>query len=83
MNQVTDDAIAHAIEDLAARRGPDKSICPTEAARALAEDWRPLLGPVRRVAAALARAGRIDILRHGKPIDPGAMRGVVRLRVRS
>ena len=83
MTQVPDDAIARAIEDLAARRGPSKSICPAEAAQALAEDWRPLLGPVRRVAADLARAGRIDILRHGKPIVPEAMRGVIRLRTRA
>ena len=64
-------------------RGPDKSICPSEVARALAEDWRALMGDVRRGAARLAEAGRIDILRKGKPIDPATMRGVIRLRSRS
>lgn len=65
-------------------RGPDRSICPSEVARALAggDDgpWRPLMGPVRRAAADLARAGRIEILRKGKPVPPEAMRGVIRLR---
>ena len=65
-------------------RGPDRSICPSEVARALAggDDgpWRPLMAPVRRAAAALARDGRIEILRKGKPVPPEAMHGVVRLR---
>jgi hypothetical protein len=65
-------------------RGPDRSICPSEVARALAggDDgpWRPLIGPVRRAAVELARAGSIEILRKGKPVPPEAMRGVIRLR---
>lgn len=61
-------------------RGPDKSICPSEVARALAPEWRPLMGSVRRSAIGLAQAGRIDILHKGKKVDPGAIRGVIRLR---
>jgi hypothetical protein len=68
---------------LAGARGGDGSICPSEVARGLAADWRPLLGPVRRIAARLARAGRIDILRKGRPIDPDEVRGVIRLRIRA
>ncbi len=61
-------------------RGPGKSICPSEVARALdPEGWRTLLGPVRQAAAALAREGRIAILRKGKPVAPAEMRGVIRL----
>ena len=63
-------------------RGPDKSICPSEAARALAPEWQALMGPVRRVAIRLATAGRIEILRKGRPVDPAAVRGVIRLRVK-
>ena len=53
-------------------------------ARALSpDDWRPLMARIRREAAALAREGRIDILRKGKPVDPEAeIRGVIRLRTR-
>ena len=64
-------------------RGPEKSICPSEVARALDEDWRTLMTDVRRSAVRLAEAGRIDILRKGKPIEPGAIRGVIRLRSRA
>ncbi len=64
-------------------RGPDKSICPSEVARNLAQEWRPMLHPVRQEAVRLALAGRIDLLRKGKPIDPAEMRGVIRLRAKS
>ena len=80
----TGDAIREEILRQTAARGPDRSICPSEVARALAGGeegpWRPLMGPVRRAAAELARAGRVEILRKGKPVPPEAMRGVVRLR---
>lgn len=77
----SDSDIAATILRLAGERGPDASICPSEAARSLAEEWRPLLGPVRRVAARLAQDGRIDILRKGRPIAPADMKGVIRLRI--
>ena len=59
-----DDAIRREILRQTAARGAERSICPSEVARALAgggEDgpWRPLMGPVRRAAFELARAGRI------------------------
>jgi hypothetical protein len=66
-----------------AARGAGGSICPSEVARALDPDWRKLLAPVRRAAAQLAEAGRIDILRKGKPVAPLAMRGVIRLRFKA
>ncbi len=65
-----------------AARGPDKSICPSEVARSLAEDWRPLMHLVRQAAVTLAHDGQIDILRKGKPIDPAAIHGVIRLRIK-
>ena len=69
---------------IAAERGPEKSMCPTDVARAVsAENWRPLLGAVRKVAADLARQGKIEILRKGKPINPDDIRGVIRLRATS
>ena len=67
-----------------AARGPAKSICPSEVARALAggDDgpWRPLMTPVRAAAMALQQAGAIEILRKGKPVPPEQVRGVIRLR---
>jgi hypothetical protein len=70
------------ILQIAAERGEEKSFCPSEVARALSEDWRPLLTHVRAAARRLAEAGQIDILRHGKPIEPAAMKGVIRLRLK-
>ncbi len=78
------EAITTVMLQIAAERGPEKSLCPTDVARAVsAEDWRPLLGAVRKVAADLARQGKIEILRKGKPINPDEMRGVIRLRATS
>lgn len=81
-----DDALAAAILALLAARGPAKSICPSEAARAVAgsdqpEAWRRLMPATRRAAAALAKAGRIEIARKGRVVDPDAVKGVVRLRL--
>ena len=59
------------------------SICPSEVARALAPQWRGLMQRVRDVAFALSRERRIDILRKGRPIEPQAVRGVIRLRLRN
>ncbi len=67
-----------------ASSGPDRSICPSDVARAIAGGetgpWRPLMGPVRQAALELQREGRIEILRKGKPVPPEAVRGVIRLR---
>lgn len=64
-------------------RGTEKSICPSDVARALAgsdtEKWGPLMQPVRRVAVRLALEGRVAILRKGKPADPNAFKGVYRI----
>jgi hypothetical protein len=68
---------------LVAARGPDKTICPSEVARAAAGDqpdaWGPLMQPVRRVAVRLANEGRVVITRKGKAVDPNNFKGVYRL----
>ncbi len=79
----SDREIEAAILSLVEEYGPAKSVCPSQAARALAPAWQPLMGPVRRVAIGLAQAGRIHILRKGRPVDPAEVRGVIRLRLRS
>jgi hypothetical protein len=81
---MSEPAIRDAILAQTSARGATKSICPSEVARALEpEDWQKLMPRIRREAAVLAREGRIDILRKGKPVDPEAeIRGVIRLRIR-
>lgn len=77
------DVVSSTILRLTAAGGPGKSIAPEEAARAAAEvlgvDWHSLLQEVRNSAVALAREGRIVILRKGKPADPDSFKGVYRL----
>lgn len=78
-------AIEATILRLCAERGPEKSICPSEVARALAGPdetrWRLLMHPVREVAFDLAREGRIQVLRKGRPIALEQARGVIRLAI--
>lgn len=77
---VTDAKIAEVLRDLLLQRGVEKSICPSEVARALTQDWRPLMPDVRRVAVALPD---VDIVQKGVVLtDPVAARGPVRLRVK-
>ncbi|HTI01383.1 MAG TPA: DUF3253 domain-containing protein [Acidisoma sp.] len=71
-----------AILHLAAQHGPGKSFTPTDVAQQLAENWRPLLNHIRAAARRLAEKGQIEILRHGKPIEPSAIKGVIRLRLK-
>jgi len=69
-----------AIMDLVSQRGVGKTICPTEAARAISDDkWRRALPDVRAEAVRLAKAGKIAIYRKGKPVDPDDFKGVYRL----
>ncbi len=77
-----DAAIEAELLRLVTERGVAKSICPSEVARALAENWQPLLGRVRTVAVRLSVEGKIDVLRKGKPVPPEEVRGVIRLRLR-
>ncbi|MES2189895.1 MAG: DUF3253 domain-containing protein [Pseudomonadota bacterium] len=78
---VTDQQIREAIAELLKRRQPPATICPSEAARALAPgDWRPLMPQVRAVAIAMARSGVLDIRQGGKTVRPDEpVRGPIRL----
>ncbi len=67
---------------LTAALPPGKSITPSDVAMAMTTDWQAKLTAVRRAAIRLAIAGRIDILRKGKPVDPIGVKGVIRLRIR-
>jgi hypothetical protein len=71
-----------AILDLLARRDPGRTICPSDAARALGGDagFRPLMPLVRDAARALVADGRIEVTQSGRPVDPDGARGAIRLR---
>jgi hypothetical protein len=73
-----------AILGLLARRDPGKTICPSEAARALGGDvgFRALMPLVRDAARELVSAGEIDVTQRGAPVDLDTARGPIRLRRR-
>ena len=73
------EAVRTAILDLALRRGRERSLCPSEVAKTLAEDWRPLMPKVRAVAATMPE---IMATQGGREVDPLAARGPIRLRLR-
>jgi hypothetical protein len=71
------------ISQMVATRGPDKTICPSEVARALAgdgQDFRPLMPHVREAAAQLAERGAIAVTQKGRPVeDARSVKGPIRL----
>ena len=75
-------AAERAILELLARRDPGKTICPSDAARALGGDdgFRPLMPVVRDAARALVAAGRIEVTQRGRPVDLDTARGAIRLQ---
>jgi hypothetical protein len=79
-----EERLAATIRTLVRHRGPDATICPSDAARAAGGSrWRTLMGPARAVARRLAGDGTIEILQRGAVVDPeGPWKGPIRLRLR-
>jgi hypothetical protein len=82
---MADSAAARAaILDLLAQRDAGKTICPSEAARALAGDaFRDEMDAVRAAAWELADEGAIEVTQHGEPVPRESVRGPIRLRRRA
>lgn len=76
---MTDEQIRTAILDLALRLGRGKSFCPSEVARGLAEDWRPLMPEIRRMAATMED---IRATRHGEDVLATSPGGPIRLALK-
>jgi hypothetical protein len=77
----TPQEIERTILDLLAQRDAGRTICPSDAARALADDWRPLMQPVRDTASAMADDGRLQVTQGGAIVDARTARGAIRLRL--
>jgi hypothetical protein len=79
-----DRALEEAIVRLLRERGEGKTICPSEAARAVGgEDraaWEPMMEPARAAARRLVAAGRIEITQGGSVVDGSTAKGPIRLR---
>ncbi|HEX8105336.1 MAG TPA: DUF3253 domain-containing protein [Solirubrobacteraceae bacterium] len=71
-----------AILSLLAQRAPGKTICPSEAARALGGDdgFRPYMDPVRDAARDLVARGEVEVTQRGEVVDLDSARGPIRLR---
>lgn len=79
-----DTDLEQAVLGLLDRRARDASICPSEAARAVAsgEQWRDLMEPARSAARRLAAADLVTITQQGRIVDPSTAKGPIRIRRR-
>lgn len=79
-----DRQLEETVLELLKSRAPSSSICPSEAAKRVSpEDWRPLMERTRQAARRLAYAGQVDITQGGRPVDPTAFKGPIRVRLRA
>jgi len=82
-----DRRIEAAMLELLWARGPDQSICPSEAARivtgsAADAQWRPLMPAARKAARRLVARGLADVYQRGRRVDASTARGPLRVRLR-
>ena len=82
-----DVALETAIGSLLGARARGASICPSEAAKAVAaqsglggEAWRDLMEPARAAARRLMAAGDVEITQGNRVVDPSTARGPIRIR---
>ncbi len=72
------------ILQLLSQRAPLATVCPSEVARALEPtSWRPLMEPVRAAARLLVARGDLEIVQRGKVVAPSAVKGPIRLRLKT
>jgi hypothetical protein len=82
----TDVALQASLVELLDRRAAAATVCPSEAARAVAagegrpDAWRDLMEPARAAARRLVEAGRVEITQGGHVVDPSTARGPIRVR---
>ena len=74
--------ISQTILDMATERGPDKTICPSEVARALfPAQWRKHMDEVRQAAISLQQEGKVAITQKGQLIDVKKIKGPIRIKI--
>lgn len=77
------DDLRVALLELAHRRGPGKSLCPSEAAAVVdAGRRRELTRVARAVACQLADEGLLEVTQRGRVVDGRTAPGPVRVRLR-
>jgi hypothetical protein len=69
-----------AISSLLDRRAERKTICPSEAARAIGgKNWRDLMPDAREAAARMADRGEVVVTQKGTTVDARSARGPIRI----
>jgi len=76
------DSLEDRIRELLLERGAGKTICPSELLDEELKQNPAAMERVREAARRLAHAGEIEITQHGRVVDPGAIRGPIRLCLR-
>ena len=75
--------ISASILAFANERGPDKTTCPSEIARALFPNhWREHMKEVVDVAISLQNLGKVVITQKGSAIDITRIKGPIRIKIR-
>jgi len=81
-DNLPDSELEQAILRLLAARSPGATICPSEAARAVAAggSWRQLMAAARAAAGRLAGRGDVQITQAGRVVELASARGPIRIR---
>jgi hypothetical protein len=75
-------SIADTIIAMAAHRGPEKTICPSDVAREMfPDDWRKHMDEIRKDAVLLQKDGKVLITQKGKPVDTDDIKGPIRIKI--
>jgi hypothetical protein len=84
VNEVSGERLEQVIMELLAARDPGKTICPSDAARAVGSDdsWRDLMEPARQAAQRLVQRGLVEVTQRGAVVDLDQAKGPVRIRRR-
>ena len=79
----TDNEIRKRLLSLASARQGGATLCPSEVARTLSDDWRALMSTVREVADELITEGVMECTQRGRVIPSAVLaKGPIRLRLR-
>jgi hypothetical protein len=86
-DKVAPEVIESTLLELAAQRGADRTLDPSEVARAIGgshpDGWGPLMQPIRQAAIRLMKEGKLVIVRKGRPVDPDDFKGIYRIKLPS
>jgi hypothetical protein len=76
------EAIEKIILAMATERGTEKTVCPSEVARAMfGENWRSEMQTVRDAAFNLAAQNKVSVTQKGKKVDREHLKGPIRIQI--